>query len=836
MDSDDLEKILESSLEDENIIISDPSLFPCKLIWIVSNNSYITKHQIIAITTPIDTTTNTLTNGTQDTEDTNTEETPFGDKEDPFGAVVGPSTVTGDTVMEKLERTIKSNKNGKLIKLVENLTLLNSETIIARIESFECDHDIIVHGLCTYCSEPIKRKLTSSLGFISNNSEVMIRDDLAYQMECNEILNYLNDKKLCLVLDLDNTLLHATSQPPPTDIIIPIINYNLSNYISNTQSNNQSNNISENISKNVTNNQGNNISNGKYIQYGIDEKSIELQLELENSVIKTIVYNESETMFTNTYFKLRPGIFNFFHQIRDKFTLFLFTTGTKQHAESALQIIDPQLIYFSNRIFSRSHSNILNGVNPVTVTGPTNITAVPGTTKVPTNTNTMSMSKGTMSNMSNNMNVGMNTSHRNFKKIDIKYYMKSLDKIFPNYKNLVIILDDTEHVWKDNLGLIKIHPYYFFPDLTYLNHFDLNNLTKSSASLQSICNYSNFIWYKLLYTSIHNTSIHSNNYSNSNNNGVGKNVNEMDEEGFMIPNSIPLMNNEFRYNGYLICNQRPTNIFINNNTTDKGTTTNNTSTRGTRGTIIDNRKMKIIDNDKQLDKIIKLLDNIHETFFQRYYSILHSVNSSTNGIRDTRSDNTDNTTDDGGTNGTTEKGGTVSEDICTVVLDTVMGKKLKYMLDNELIPSASKILQEIRGKILKNVVLYSNTFEFINSNGLDVNFLSCSDFGKWSLKFGATISNTINTNTVAGIGTTNCTTNTTPTTQDTVTDTVKNINEVTHVIVNNKSNIKLNNSIKKVHIKWLEAVLYCHEYINEDKFNPDHWQIPYRSFWDILNS
>ncbi|XP_955502.1 ctd-like phosphatase, putative [Theileria annulata] len=832
MDSDDLEKILESSLEDENIIISDPSLFPCKLIWIVSNNSYITKHQIIAITTPIDTTTNTLTNGTKDT--VHTEETPFGDKETPFGAIdaVGPSTVTGDTVMEKLERTIKSNKNGKLIKLVENLTLLNSETIIARIESFECDHDIIVHGLCTYCSEPIKRKLTSSLGFISNNSEVMIRDDLAYQMECNEILNYLNDKKLCLVLDLDNTLLHATSQPPPTDIIIPIINYNLSNYISNTQANNQSNNVSENISKNVTNNQGNNISNGKYIQYGIDEKSIELQLELENSVIKTIVYNESETMFTNTYFKLRPGIFNFFHQIRDKFTLFLFTTGTKQHAESALQIIDPQLIYFSNRIFSRSHSNILNGVNTVTVSGPTNITVVPGTTKVPTNTtnsttNTMNMAKGiNLGTMSNNMNMGMNTSHRNFKKIDIKYYMKSLDKIFPNYKNLVIILDDTEHVWKDNLGLIKIHPYYFFPDLTYLNHFDLNNLTKSSASLQSICNYSNFIWYKLLYTSIHNTSIHSNNYSNSNNNNnsIGKNVNEMDEEGFMIPNSIPIMNNEFRYNGYLICNQRPTNIFINNNTTDKGTTTNNnTSTIGTRGTIIDNRKMKIIDNDKQLDKIIKLLNNIHETFFQHYYSILHSVNNSTNGIRDTTSDTND---------GEVTKG-TVGP---STVTDTVMGEKLKYMLDNELIPSASKILQEIHGKILKNVVLYSNTYEFINLNGLDVNFLSCSDFGKWALKFGATISNTINTNTVTGTCTTNGSSQCTDSTEDTATDTVKNINEVTHVIVNNKSNIKLIDSIKKVHIKWLEAVLYCHEYINEDKFNPDHWQIPYRSFWDILNS
>ncbi|UKK00974.2 protein-serine/threonine phosphatase [Theileria orientalis] len=684
MDPENLEELLEAAFDEESseITLSSDAPLPSKLIWIVADGSYVTKDQIIAILNPVE---GNIYENSRDLSDY--------------------QLLNHDTTYENIQNMgdiaqknliVKSSISGRLIRIVDNLTeLTNLDHILGRIKPTNCSHEVVVHGMCANCSVHVdtglKRKHedlnshteTSAVpGFITSHAGVEIDSDLAYEMECSEISKYLQDRKLCLVLDLDNTLVHATSQGPPADIDVETI------VISSVEWHNNLN----------------------YVQY-VSEDDVEgmkLQNTLESSVLKTIVYNETETSYCNSYFKLRPGIFKFFRNVSKRYKLFLFTMGTRQHAQSALRILDPQGVYFGNRVFCRN---------------------------------------------------------------DSKSCMKSLDRLFPNHKNLVLVMDDSEYVWTNKLALIKVHPYYFFSDLTYLNNYDLNNLTKSSAALQSICNYSNFVWSKLIRSS-----------SDAKSNTPEKTASESgqplrrDNDGFVVPAAINI--SQFRYNGYLICNERPSDIYVKPTVDPKG---------GENTHLF--KKIRIKDNDKQLDKLITLLDDIYTRFYVHYDLAITDLLKSNNS------------------------------EFVQAVNGSLKSSDVKFLIYNDLLPSASLILNDLREEILKDVTLYSNTPEFIHVNpharnsspsrslreDTDINFLLFSDFGKWARKFGAKIG--------------------------------KQMDHMTHLVVNNRNCVTLHDeNVKKVHIKWLEAVFYCHERVDEQKFNPDNWNTPFRSFWDVLSS
>ncbi|BAM40795.1 uncharacterized protein TOT_030000057 [Theileria orientalis strain Shintoku] len=656
MDPENLEELLEAAFDEESSEITLPSdaPLPSKLIWIVADGSYVTKDQIIAILNPI---AGNASENTRDLSDYQllSQDTRYENIQN-----------MGDIAQKNL--ILKSTISGRLIRIVENLTELNNlDHILGRIKPTSCSHEVVVHGMCANCSVHIDTSLkrkhedlnchaeTSAVpGFITSHAGVEIDSDLAYEMECSEITKYLEDRKLCLVLDLDNTLVHATSQSPPADI---------------------------------------------------DVETIEIS---SSSVLKTIVYNETETSYCNSFFKLRPGIFKFFRSVSKRYKLFLFTMGTRQHAQSALRILDPQGVYFGNRVFCRN---------------------------------------------------------------DSRSCMKSLDRLFPNHKNLVLVMDDSEYVWTSKLALIKVHPYYYFSDLTYLNNYDLNNLTKSSAALQSICNYSNFVWSKIVRNSTGAKYSSPEKKAPESGQPLAR-----DDDGFAVPAAIKI--SHFRYNGYLICNERPSDIYVKPAVAPKG---------GEKTQLF--KKIRVKDNDKQLDKLITLLDEIYTRFYAQYDQAVSDLINSRNS------------------------------EFIQALNGPLTPVDVKFLVYNDLLPSASLILNELREAILKDVTLYSNSPEFIlpnpnardssSSGGLredsELNFLLCSDFGKWARKFGARIG--------------------------------KLTDRVTHLVVNNRNCVRLpDEKVKKVHIKWLEAVFYCHERVDEHKFNPDNWTTPFRSFWDVLSS
>lgn len=56
------------------------------------------------------------------------------------------------------------------------------------------------------------------------------------------------------------------------------------------------------------------------------------------------------------YIKMRPGLEQFLENISEKYELHIYTMGTRQYAEKISEIVDPGQKYFSNRILSRDES------------------------------------------------------------------------------------------------------------------------------------------------------------------------------------------------------------------------------------------------------------------------------------------------------------------------------------------------------------------------------------------------------------------------------------------------------------------------------------------------
>ncbi|KAL8270996.1 hypothetical protein Esti_005094 [Eimeria stiedai] len=116
----------------------------------------------------------------------------------------------------------------RLTKVPSQELLTNpNESCLAVVEAVACQHALVIGRMCVDCLEPLQPRTlqgeTVRAGFVSSERDLRIHKQLATRMEKERILSLLNKRKLCLVLDLDNTLLHATSAPPPVDCLGTIL-------------------------------------------------------------------------------------------------------------------------------------------------------------------------------------------------------------------------------------------------------------------------------------------------------------------------------------------------------------------------------------------------------------------------------------------------------------------------------------------------------------------------------------------------------------------------------------------------------------------------------------
>ncbi|KAL9624525.1 MAG: hypothetical protein Q9160_001189 [Pyrenula sp. 1 TL-2023] len=107
------------------------------------------------------------------------------------------------------------------------------------------------------------------------------------------------------------------------------------------------------------------------------------------------------------FIKLRPGLQHFFEEVSKLYELHIYTMGTRQYAQRIAQIVDPEGIYFADRILSRDESGSMTA--------------------------------------------------------------KSLQRLFPGDQSMVVIIDDRGDVWRWSDNLIKVHPFDFFVGIGDIN-------------------------------------------------------------------------------------------------------------------------------------------------------------------------------------------------------------------------------------------------------------------------------------------------------------------------------------------------------------------------------
>ncbi|GJJ71154.1 RNA polymerase II subunit A C-terminal domain phosphatase [Entomortierella parvispora] len=238
---------------------------------------------------------------------------------------------------------IRAIKDGTVKKIHVGIgNVIDSEDTVL-LEYKGCDHDTLYADMCTECGKtdvPVVRK-TSRLNMTHDATNLTVSQNEAERLEEKTMKRLLDEGKLSLIVDLDQTLIHAT------------------------------------------------------VGATIDEW-VNAQGELPRD-IKMFPLPDAATPY---YIKLRPHLEDFLKKISQLYELHIYTMGTRKYADAVANAIDPDGKYFGGRILSRDENS--------------------------------SMTK------------------------------KSISRLFPCSKSMVVIIDDRADVWGSSPNLVNVHPYEYF--------------------------------------------------------------------------------------------------------------------------------------------------------------------------------------------------------------------------------------------------------------------------------------------------------------------------------------------------------------------------------------
>ncbi|KAH8645811.1 hypothetical protein BX600DRAFT_373960, partial [Xylariales sp. PMI_506] len=183
-----------------------------------------------------------------------------------------------------------------------------------------CPHSEQIHGLCAMCGKDMMAGNWAADGFDTDRATIaMVHDDIALKVSATEAARLelqlqerlLGQRKLSLVVDLDQTIIHACIDPTVRE----------------WQSD---------------------PSNPNY-EAVRDVRSFQLDdgpRSLDNSGCWY-------------YIKLRPGLAGFLERMSKIFEMHVYTMGTRAYAQEIAKIVDPDMKIFANRIISRDENGSL---------------------------------------------------------------------------------------------------------------------------------------------------------------------------------------------------------------------------------------------------------------------------------------------------------------------------------------------------------------------------------------------------------------------------------------------------------------------------------------------
>lgn len=199
-----------------------------------------------------------------------------------------------------------------------------------------CLHEIVYGGLCAVCGMAIdedpnegkqtksivnRDKDTSKATLSYSNQQIKVSRSEVNRINRQHMARLKASKKLILVVDLDQTVIHCG------------IDSSISDWVK--------------------------TEKPRDVHKFCLEEDMRPWLQRQSVFIRKQYMNMSPFTKNWYYVKTRPYLKEFFDAIKDKFELHIYTMATRAYAEEIAKIIDPDGSLFQNRILSRDENNSL---------------------------------------------------------------------------------------------------------------------------------------------------------------------------------------------------------------------------------------------------------------------------------------------------------------------------------------------------------------------------------------------------------------------------------------------------------------------------------------------
>ncbi|KAH3681655.1 hypothetical protein WICPIJ_007381 [Wickerhamomyces pijperi] len=225
--------------------------------------------------------------------------------------------------------TYESPIEGAISEILVNIgdEIITPDQVVLKVVE-PCYHEVQFGGLCAVCGKSLEEE-TDYTGYnYSDRATISMshaRNDLkiskgeAAKIEEKMTVNLVKEKKLILVVDLDQTVIHVTVDPTIHEWM-------------------------------------NDVNNVNYPSLK-DVKTFTLEEEVPVPDFYTGPRHPPQ--LRNYYLKLRPGLEKFLETVCEKYEMHIYTMGTRAYAKAVAKCIDPDGKYFSDRILSRDESGSL---------------------------------------------------------------------------------------------------------------------------------------------------------------------------------------------------------------------------------------------------------------------------------------------------------------------------------------------------------------------------------------------------------------------------------------------------------------------------------------------
>lgn len=206
------------------------------------------------------------------------------------------------------------NKRVKRCKVEDSVTAEESsestlqisvkEKIVCAEESTEkdaCTHPGSFGNMCIRCGQRLEEETGVTFGYIHKG--LRLNNDEIVRLRSTDMKNLIRHRKLCLVLDLDHTLLNST----------------------------------------------------RLVDMSIEEQYLKSQAASLQDVSEGSLFM-LESMYMMT--KLRPFVQKFLKEVHNFFELYIYTMGDRPYALAMAKLLDPKKEYFGDRIISRDDGTL----------------------------------------------------------------------------------------------------------------------------------------------------------------------------------------------------------------------------------------------------------------------------------------------------------------------------------------------------------------------------------------------------------------------------------------------------------------------------------------------